>query len=68
VSEKVCKHHHPAKWQIAKQAFHLIVVAITKAKVKTKFTNLLGVCVVNWKFAMLELWFQDCNLTMLMLW
>jgi len=32
VSEKVCKHHHPAKWQIAKQAFHLIVVAITKAK------------------------------------
>jgi len=32
VSEKVCKHHHPAKRQIAKQAFHLIAAAITKAK------------------------------------
>ena len=32
VSEKVCKHHHPAKWQIAQQAFHLIAAAITKAK------------------------------------
>jgi len=29
---KVCKHHYPAKWQIAKQAFHLIAAAISKAK------------------------------------
>ena len=40
VSEKVCKHNHPAKRQIARQTFHLISAAITKAKTQDKVYRL----------------------------
>ena len=40
VSEMVYKHHHPAKRQIERQAFHLISAAITKAKTQDQVYRL----------------------------
>ena len=69
VSQKVCKHHHPAKWQTARQAFHLISAAITKAKTQDQVYRVFRCLCGDLKFVMyIGLWSQVWNLTMLMLW